>query len=134
MNNKKYLNCQNHVHDVPLKQNCLVWRLVVWYKSSMKNIIWIYIVVNVLQHVLCIKVAHKMYVSCNVTSRGVFTCSILASIVIILSEYCDNTYKYWPNTWKMCSPACVILTSIGTILVSFWRNLKRNSANINFRG
>ena len=67
-------------------------------------------------------------------TKGVFTCSILASIVTILGKYCGNSYKYWPNTWKMCSPACVILTSIGTILVSFWRNLKRISVIINFRG
>ena len=53
-------------------------------------------------------------------SRGVFTCSILASIVTILGKYCGNTYKYWPNTWKMCSPASAIFMSIDTILVSFW--------------
>ena len=27
-------------------------------------------------------------------SNGVFTCSILASIVTILVKYCDNTYEY----------------------------------------
>ena len=29
-----------------------------------------------------------------------------------------NTRKYWANTWKMCSPASVILASNVTILVS----------------
>ena len=38
----------------------------------------------------------------------------------ILGKYCGNTYKYWPNTWKMCSPASAIFMSIDTILVSFW--------------
>ena len=49
-------------------------------------------------------------------------------------KYCGNTHEYWPNTWKICSPASVILASIGTILVSFWRNLKRISVIINFKG
>ena len=49
-------------------------------------------------------------------------------------KYWDNTYKYcWVNTWKMCSPASVILVSIVTILVSFEAILKRISVNINFR-
>ena len=51
-------------------------------------------------------------------SKSVFTCSILASIVTILIKYCDNTYEYWANTWKMCSPASVIFASIVTILLS----------------
>ena len=48
-----------------------------------------------------------------------------------ICRYCCNTWEYWPNTWKMCSPAsaifemivmglltCSILASIVTILVS----------------
>ena len=42
----------------------------------------------------------------------------------ILVKYCDNAYKYYANTWKMCSPPSVILASIDTILVSFEANLK----------
>ena len=34
------------------------------------------------------------------TCWGLFTCSILASIVTILGKHCDNTYKYWANVWK----------------------------------
>ena len=41
--------------------------------------------------------------------------------------------QYWANTWKMCSPASVILTSIATILVSFEAILKRISVNFNIR-
>ena len=56
---------------------------------------------------------------------GVFTCSILASILTILVKYCGNNHEHWPNTWKMCSPASVILASIVTIIVSFEAILKR---------
>ena len=68
-----------------------------------------------------------------VDSKGVFTCSILASIVTILGKYCGNTYEYWPNTWKMCSPASVILANIVTILLSFEAILMMFSVRINFK-
>ena len=61
----------------------------------------------------------KKLLKLNFKNMGVFTCSILASIVTILVKYCDITHKYWANTWKMCSPASAILASIVTILVSF---------------
>ena len=51
-------------------------------------------------------------------SKGIFTCSIIASIVTILAKYCGNIYNYWANTSKMCSTASVIL--------------KRFSVKINF--
>ena len=50
---------------------------------------------------------------------GVLICSILASIVTMFDKNFKNTHEYWDNTWKMCSPACAILGSIVTILVSF---------------
>ena len=31
-------------------------------------------------------------------------------------KYCGNTHEYWPNTWKMCSPASAKFASIVTIL------------------
>ena len=58
-------------------------------------------------------------------STGGFTCSILVSIVTILVKCCDNTYKYWVNTWKMCSPTSPLLASIVTILISVEGILKR---------
>ena len=41
-----------------------------------------------------------------------------------------NTYEYWANTWKMCSPTSVILVSIVTSFEAF---LKRFSVRINFK-
>ena len=58
--------------------------------------------------------------------RGVFTCSILKSIVTILPNYCGNT-------WKLYSPANVILARNGTMLVNFEVILKRFCVKINFK-
>ena len=62
----------------------------------------------------CIKMYQNVY-----ETKGVFTCLILASIVTVPIKYCDNAYKYWANSWKMCSSASVILVIIDTILLSF---------------
>ena len=67
------------------------------------------------------------------SSRVYSLAQYFPSIVTILAKYCGNTYEYWVNTWKMCSLASVILTSIVTILLSFEAILKKFSVKIDYK-
>ena len=86
--------------------------------------IWLFFILLGLQEICCLK---------NCWTWGLFTCSILASIVAILVSIEMILTSIEPILEKMCSPASVILASIVTIIVSFQAILKIIPVIINFQ-
>ena len=68
------MNCQNHVHDVPLKQNCLVWtyhNYCIWRENE--TIIFLLATVILPEaHLSVCKLLHQFYSSlwCNTPVLG----------------------------------------------------------------
>ena len=103
----------SYVWVVARKDLVVVWTKVLLSGSQKQNLKSILMCRRILS-VSLLKIHHQITkLQSKGTSLwhlaiGVFTCSILASIVTtILDEYWHNTYKYWASTWKISSPASV---------------------------
>ena len=92
------------------KSTYLEWFLWIWNCKEIVD------VEKIVEQFNLIRLTYQLHISWPNPAHS-FTCSILAIIVTILGKCCNNIYKYWANTWKMCFPASVTLASIVSILV-----------------
>ena len=102
------------------------------FKAMIKKVLAINIHNGEMRYMAEMNYVHRSH-TCATISRGNKTLIIVAGGIESTTPWgfgCIhllNTHKYCGNTWKMCSPASVILASIVPILISFeqfWSILK----------